>query len=370
MADNNPTLLFPPGRFAHIRGRYPLVPLKRGYEGVRRQGGRTRKHFRFAEPYIPAYRVMPKFRSYRKSSYQRNKRRARTKYPRAGSRAIATRPSRGLVTPNEVKRQYAESATQAWPTGDGLGAPSRSPIYVPFSYQFWNRGLADSNFTGSKVTLKNISVMMQLIPPVNVPTANNKPYRLRITQGWCKQHPQVDMASTAAVGLASQYPNGMATGQPAPVATTLLRGGAALATEPAHIQALFRAQSDFVGIYGNHQNEASYPKTMYMIISDTTQTWAPLTEVAGAAPATVDRQFSPKILKFNFTANKQIRLSAMTTAVANPPVTNAEWFSPVNTPGQWVPFVNVAILNPSADHTNVNQLPTCKITENAYFLDN
>eukprot|EP01050_Picozoa_sp_SAG11_P006878 SAG11_NODE_553_length_8575_cov_18.074328_7_plen_179_part_00 len=48
------------------------------------------------------------------------------------------------------------------------------------------------------------------------------------------------------------------------------------------------------------------------------------------------------------------RLSAM-TSVAGQPATNAEWFSPVNVPGDWVPFVSIAILNstnaPGADYT-------------------
>ncbi len=310
---------------------------------------------------------------YRRAPYQRGKYQQRRKYPRAGAGRIAMRPRIGAIVPSEVKRQYVESTVQTWPTGAaGPGVPSRSPVYCPFSYQFWQRGLSDSQFSGSKLTLKNIFVMMQLVPPVNVLTANNKPYRFRIVQGWCKQNPSVSMGSTASSPiLAASYPNGMAIAQVAPVASTLLRGGASLATEPVHINTFLRAQSDFVGIYGNHQNEASYPSNMYMVLSDQTINMAPQAETPAVAPATgVDRQFTPLVRKFNFTCNKQLRVSPMTSAVADPPSNNAEWFSPVNTPGQWIPFISVSILNAGADFTSTNHLPTVKFTENTFFLDN
>jgi hypothetical protein len=209
--------------------------------------------------------------------------------------------------------------------------------------------------------------MMQLVPPINVPVAANKPYRLRIIQGWCKQNPVENMASTNVVGLADQYPNGMAVGQNAPNVTTLLRGGANLAQEPTHVQTLFQAQSDFVGIYGNHQNEAQYPSNMYMVLSDTNVIMSPQAETPGAAAGTVDRQFRPYTRKFNFTCNKQLRLSASTTAAA---VGNAEWFSPINTPGEWIPFITVSVLNGPDEFTSTAYMPTCKMTENTFFLDN
>lgn len=334
---------------------------------------------RFRGPNVPpglfAHIVnMP--RRYRRNGvkpYQRNKRRGRAKYPRAGSRAIAMRPRMGAVVPSEVKRQYVESSVQTWPVGSaGPGLPARSPVYCPFSYQFWQRGLSDSQFSGSKLTLKNISVMMQLVPPVNVPTDHNKPYRFRIVQGWCKQNPTAGMSSTASSPiLAASYPNGMAVNQVAPVSATLLRGGATLSNEPLHVQTLLRAQSDFVGIYGNHQNEASYTKNMYMVLSDRTVHMSPQTETPAVAPATgMDRQFKPLVLKYNFTCNKQLRVSPMTTAVADPPTNNAEWFSPINTPGQWIPFISISILNSTTDFDATAQLPTVKFTENTFFLDN
>lgn len=351
------------------RKRYSSVPISAGPgPPLRRYRGRNVPPGLFLHAMPGVSR-----RRYRKNAYQRNRSRSRSKYPRSGTRSIAMRPSRGAVVPTEIKRQYIESASQVWPQTTGAGTPpTRSPVYCPFSFQYWLRGLSDSQFTGSKVTLKNISVMMQIVPPVNVPVANNKPYRLRIVQGWCKQNAIAAMASTASSALlASQYPNGMAVGQAPPIATTLLRGNAVPANETAHVQTLFQSQSDFVGIYGNHQNEASYPKNMYMILKDSTHTLTPSTEQTAAAPATgIDRQFTPLVKKFNFTCNKQFRLSAMTTVATDPPVGNAEWFSPINVPGQWIPFVNVFVLNAAADYTSTAHMPTVKITENAYFLDN
>ena len=341
----------PPGLFAHAQP----VTMPRRYSRTYTDYGRVSG------------------RKYRVRAYQRNRKRSRSKYPRVGSRSIAMRPALGKVVPTEIKRQYIESGNQVWPQTAGAGTPpTRSPVYCPFSFQYWLRGLSDSQFTGSKVTLKNISVMMQIVPPVNVPIANNKPYRLRIVQGWCKQNAVVPMASTGSSAiLAAQYPNGMAVNQAPPVATTLLRGNALPANETAHVQTLFQSQSDFVGIYGNHQNEASYPSNMYMILKDVTRTLAPSTEQPAAAPATgIDRQFTPLVQKLNFTCNKQFRLSAMTTVPTDPPTGNAEWFSPINVPGQWIPFVNVFVLNAAADYTSTAHMPTVKITENAFFLDN
>eukprot|EP01050_Picozoa_sp_SAG11_P034817 SAG11_NODE_12459_length_702_cov_1.074627_1_plen_161_part_01 len=103
----------------------------------------------------------------RRTSYRRSRYSQRRKYPRAGARRIAMRPRAGAVVPSEVKRQYSESQVQVWPRRNAVGAePARSLVYCPFSYQFWQRGLSDSQFSGSKVTLKNISCMMQLVPPV------------------------------------------------------------------------------------------------------------------------------------------------------------------------------------------------------------
>lgn len=317
---------------------------------------------------------MPRGRRYRrngvKPQYQRNWRRYRTKYPRAGGRAIASKPRMGAIVPSEVKKTYVESAQQVWPQGPGAGTPpSRSPVYCPFTFQFWLRGLSNSQFTGDKITLKNISVMMQLVPPVNVPTANNKPYRFRITQGWCKQNARADMSATTANPiLAASYPHGMAMSQVAPIANSLLRGGANIATEPAHVATLLRAQADFVGMNAAHQNEAAFTKNMYMVLSDQTVTIAPLTETAGAA-GTVDRQFADRVFKYNWTCNKPFRLSAMSTQ-AGAPAANAEWFSPVNVPGDWIPFLSIGILNATADYTSTAQLPTVKISENTFFLDN
>eukprot|EP01050_Picozoa_sp_SAG11_P002852 SAG11_NODE_149_length_14661_cov_10.031658_5_plen_84_part_00 len=55
-------------------------------------------------------------------------------------------------------------------------------------------------------------------------------------------------------------------------------------------------------------------------VQDETFSMAPITEQAAVAPATrVDRQFHPKIFKFNFTCNKQFRLSAMTSQAQDHP---------------------------------------------------
>eukprot|EP01050_Picozoa_sp_SAG11_P001476 SAG11_NODE_63_length_18904_cov_11.842914_11_plen_174_part_00 len=122
--------------------------------------------------------------------YQRNRKRYRSKYPRAGSRAIAMRPSRGAVVPGEVHRKFAENGTLVtWPKLDsGLQTPAPAAVFVPHTFQNWQRGVSDSQFTGSRVTLKNVSVMMQLQMPKTIPTAQNFPYRLRITHGYCKQN--------------------------------------------------------------------------------------------------------------------------------------------------------------------------------------
>jgi len=353
----------------------PFSPAKRTLPQTSRVGDAANLRRRLMPSYPPGrfFHVRQRLGSYNRATYQRGKYRQRRKYPRAGARRIAMRPRIGAIVPTEVKRQYVESSNQTWPTGSsGPGAPSRSPVYCPFSYQFWQRGLSDSQFSGSKLTLKNISVMMQIVPPVNVPVANNKPYRFRIVQGWCKQNPTVSMSPTdSSPILAASYPNGMAVSQISPLSVALLRGGATLSTEPEHIKTLLRAQSDFVGIYGNHQNECSYPKNMYMVLSDQTVNMAARAETPAVAPATgVDRQFTPLVRKFNFTCNKQLRVSPMTTQAADPPTGNAEWFSPINTPGQWIPFVAISILNAGTDYTATSHLPTVKFTENTFFLDN
>ena len=110
-----------------------------------------------------------------------------------------------------------------------------------------------------------------------------------------------------------------------------------------------------------------------MPIKDVTQpttAWpvsATAAETLKSSGGTVDRQFTPYNRKFNFTCNKQLRLSASTTSAA---VGNAEWFTPINTPGQWIPFITVSQLNGPTDFTSTAYMPTIKITENTLFLDN
>eukprot|EP01050_Picozoa_sp_SAG11_P025092 SAG11_NODE_5551_length_1527_cov_2.154062_2_plen_170_part_00 len=115
----------------------------------------------------------------RKPRYQRS-RFGRRKYPRPGSRVMAMRPSRGSVVPSEVRRKYAETDTlKTWTKKNaGSQTPSAAALMVPFTFQDWQRGTSDNRFTGSRVTLKNISLMMQLQFPKTIPTAQNVPYRI------------------------------------------------------------------------------------------------------------------------------------------------------------------------------------------------
>eukprot|EP01050_Picozoa_sp_SAG11_P051576 SAG11_NODE_29390_length_311_cov_0.966981_1_plen_90_part_01 len=82
----------------------------------------------------------------------------------------------------------------------------------------------------------------------------------------------------------------------------------------AHIGIVYVAQSDFVGIDGNHQDKAAYPKSVFAVLSDKIQTLTPITESStGAGPGNIKRQFQPLLRIFNFTCNRQLRLSAMNT---------------------------------------------------------
>ena len=72
---------------------------------------------------------------------------------------------------------------------------------------------------------------------------------------------------------------------------------------PALVETVRNAIDDNVQISGVHQNEASYPRNNFHIISDNVQNWAPTTTTVDALNST--RTFTPKTFKFNFTSNKQ-----------------------------------------------------------------
>eukprot|EP01050_Picozoa_sp_SAG11_P017407 SAG11_NODE_2509_length_3270_cov_4.938190_2_plen_244_part_00 len=168
----------------------------------------------------PGIRIQPQrvgVQRYRRNKYNT---RRRSKYPRPGSRSIAMRPTYGSRTALEVHRKFAENgALVTWPKLDsGLQTPSLAAVYVPYTFQNWQRGVSDSQFTGSRVTLKNISTMMQLQMPKTIPTAQNFPYRFRITHGYCKQNTVVSIKS--AVGAGEDLPGGIALNQPQPDADT------------------------------------------------------------------------------------------------------------------------------------------------------
>lgn len=292
------------------------------------------------------------------------------RYPRTGSGRISTRPQHGRVVSNEVHRNYRETPRVAWPRLAAMAtAPSPAAIYVPHSYQFWSRGLSDRDFTGSKVTLKNISVMIQMSAPQTVLTTMNIPYRLRVTAGWCKQSARVKVYPTTDAAISGQYPNGMAINENQPSLTAPIPPNDG--NFPAVLETVRNAIDDSVQISGVHQNEAAYPRNNFFIISDSVTNWAPTTSVDVTNPAnSTQRTYTPKTLKFNFTSNKQLKLLGFTTQATNPPNAAAEWFSPCNEPGLWIPFVALQMLNHDLYDSAETDMPTLKFTENTFFLDN
>eukprot|EP01050_Picozoa_sp_SAG11_P036894 SAG11_NODE_14271_length_619_cov_0.590385_1_plen_64_part_00 len=59
-----------------------------------------------------------------------------------------------------------------------------------------------------------------------------------------------------------------------------------------------------------------------------------------------------------------------TTDATDPQTKEAEWFTPANEPGTWIPFVCIQLFN-STLYENVDVgLPKLKWSENAFFLDN
>jgi hypothetical protein len=77
--------------------------------------------------------------------------------------------------------------------------------------------------------------------------------------------------------------------------------------------------------------------------------------------------FRPIIRKFNWTMNKQYKLTACTALAVN--TQGAQFFTPANVPGNWIPFVQVACLIHTT-YDNVASLPAAKFSENTFFLDN
>lgn len=312
--------------------------------------------------------------------YRRQPRSRRSKYPRRGSRAITRRPARGSYVPQEVKRRYAETnhvplapglpTVAPWPLVNPIDPlnplkPSAHATYVPITYQLWQRGLSDAQFTGSRVRLKNISVMMQFTPTKNVIDGDNVPYRFRITHGWCKSNARIAMQSTAAVSE-TPFPNGMGAIEVRPdTANPVTNAG----TGPANHVAVRLAIADTVGINGGYQTEATFPKSQFRVIRDQIVVASPLTESAGALLGTMDRQFRPIVRKFNWTCNKSLRLLPVTSAADVASHTSANsWFTPCNTPGDWTPFVSIACLN-ILDYSKAAALPSFKFTENTFFND-
>eukprot|EP01050_Picozoa_sp_SAG11_P001475 SAG11_NODE_63_length_18904_cov_11.842914_10_plen_210_part_00 len=196
------------------------------------------------------------------------------------------RPSRGAVVPGEVHRKFAENGTLVtWPKLDsGLQTPAPAAVFVPHIFQNWQRGVSDSQFTGSRVTLKNVSVMMQLQMPKTIPTAQNFPYRLRITHGYCKQNTVVSIKS--AVGAPEDLPNGIALNQPQPDADIpWLDSNAAF---PPAFATVFQKIDD-VNYLGLHETELSWPRDRFHILSDSTMTVTPETSIVGTGVADPDK---------------------------------------------------------------------------------
>lgn len=353
-------LLFPPGSFAHRGGRpYPVVRFKRD---AAEQGSRVGPLRHVRRRVEEGHRTMHRRYSQDRPVGVKRKR----KYPRPGSRRIAMRPRVGAVVPSEIHRAYRESNVNAWPRAQAMAtAPSPAAVFVPNSYQSWKRGLADGSFTGSKVTLKNISLMVQMNAPATVLTTMNTPYRLRVTAGWCKNDARVKIYPTTNAAILDEYPNGMALNQVQPSMTSPIPatdGSFSLCSEVVK-----DTIDDNVQINGVHQNEASYPRAQFQVISDQVINWAPTTAVDSGSNTI--RTFTPKTLKFNFTCNKRLKLIPFTTSNTNPPDAAAEWFTPANDPSQWIPFVCLQMLNHNV-YDNVTDLPALKFTENAFFLDN
>eukprot|EP01050_Picozoa_sp_SAG11_P016105 SAG11_NODE_2158_length_3731_cov_3.221641_2_plen_99_part_00 len=97
-------------------------------------------------------------------------------------------------------------------------------------------------------------------------------------------------------------------------------------------------------------------------------TVTPETSVVGAGVADPDKVlFRPIIKKFNWTMNKQYKLTACTAQATNE--NGAEFFTPANVPGNWIPFIQVACLNHTTND-NILSMPFVKFSENAFFLDN
>eukprot|EP01050_Picozoa_sp_SAG11_P015317 SAG11_NODE_1973_length_3979_cov_5.654897_4_plen_251_part_00 len=199
--------------------------------------------------------------SYR-SGYQR---RYKRKYPRTGSRRIAMRPQSGRVVPQEVHRAYRESSTINWPKYQDMAtAPSPAAIFVPNSYQSWSRGLADGDFTDSKVTLRNISLMVQMNAPQTVLSTMNTPHRLRVTAGWCKQNATVKMYQTTNPAILGQFPNGMAINQTAPSVTQPIPS--VDGSYPVSLETVKDTIDDQVQILGVHQKPFHVKLLQYFIL--------------------------------------------------------------------------------------------------------
>eukprot|EP01050_Picozoa_sp_SAG11_P023906 SAG11_NODE_4944_length_1714_cov_4.650155_3_plen_192_part_00 len=158
-------------------------------------------------------------------------------------------------------------------------------------------------------------------------------------------------------------PNGIALNQRQPdVTIPLLAGNDAL--PPAFSTVL--KNIDDINFRGLHETELSWPRDRFMILSDTFQTVSPETSTVGAGVADPDQVlFRDIIKKFNWTMNKQYKLQAC-TAMADA-TQGAEYFTPANVPGNWIPFVQVACLNIST-YDNVLSMPTFKFAENTFFI--
>eukprot|EP01050_Picozoa_sp_SAG11_P013433 SAG11_NODE_1569_length_4669_cov_15.982276_4_plen_280_part_00 len=240
-------------------------------------------------------------------------------------------PVYGLRALDEVHRQYYESDTNAWPRAQQLNVhtpPLLSPSLFP---QVFSSGVEDWQISRPDWQ------MLQMDAPQVVLTTQNIPYRFRVTQmiGWCKQNAVAQVRSTSNAAILGQYPNGMAVNQvPVDFLDPILPGDGNF---PIHQETVMRTIDDQVQMNGVHQNEVSYPKGTSQIISDSfmTSRWGPDTSHEDELNSV--RTFHPKIIKCNFTCNKQLKLIPFTTVDTNPPTTAAEWFSLVNQPGVWTP---------------------------------
>eukprot|EP01050_Picozoa_sp_SAG11_P017884 SAG11_NODE_2630_length_3158_cov_2.267408_2_plen_123_part_00 len=116
---------------------------------------------------------------------------------------------------------------------------------------------------------------------------------------------------TTNAAILGQCPNGMAVNQNA--ADTAVPIPAGDGNPPLCLETVLRAIDDNVQMDGVHQNEASYPKGMFQIISDTFHNW-PL-ETSHVDNLNAIRTFRPLVLKFNFSCNKQLKLIPFTTTM-------------------------------------------------------